>query len=476
MPLFARCSHCSHDFMYPQVAAGRMGPCPKCRKQTLLGPGDGTTYVPPAPPPASPPAPTASGVAPPPVPTLRPGVMIGNRYLLDAELGRGAFGVVYRAFDIELARKPVAIKVLLPEALATPEAVTRFRKELQVLYRVEHANVPAVLGQGEYAGQQYIVLAFVRGKTVREMIPQGGFEDPVAAVKLVTKLVRTLHDIYADGKILHRDVKPANMMVPDGQTDGLYLMDFGLAVCHDQSQRVDGERTQEGTRLGTPLYMSPEQAAGEISSISHASDIYSTGVVLYHLLTGRPPFTSGWPMIAAEIIMKQPDPPSYLRPDIDPELDAIVLKALNKKPIDRYATGAEFAQELELWVAHALVGSSGRGGHTGQRPPLPPGTPPSGPLRRPGTGDTSVVNNGETLDNPPSRTRAGSRLQGPAPASVVVVRPVNEGGSSGLLLKVLAGVAIVAALAIGIFAIVNSNKSEPSTPTKQQNSGKAWER
>lgn len=461
MPLIARCSKCAHEFMYPAVAAGRMGPCPKCRQQTLLGApasaAAGTVFQPTAPP---------SQVVPPPVPALRAGVLLGGRYELADELGRGAFGVVYRAFDTRLERKPVAVKVLLDRALQQPEAVKRFRSEARLLCHVHHAHVPAVLDLGEHAGQQYIVSAFVSGHTVREMIPPGGFDDPAAAVRLVAKLARTLHDIYAAQSILHRDVKPSNMMVPAGQADGFYLMDFGLAVCHDAdaNRMQEGERTQEGTTLGTPLYMSPEQAAGQISAIGHASDIYSAGVVLYHLLTGRTPFVSGWPMIAAEILMKEPDPPSAHRPDLDPELDALVLRALNKRPEDRYATGAEFAHRLELWAARALVGASGRSPAYPRRPAYPDG----GSVRQAprSQSEQSSVVGGDTLDN--GRSGSGTRAAG----SGSTVRDPRKGdeGARGPWMKVLAGAAVLLVVAAVALVVLNNRgpKSEPTPPPKAE--------
>jgi tRNA A-37 threonylcarbamoyl transferase component Bud32 len=425
------------------------------------------------------------------VPAIRFGVLLGERYEIAEELGRGAFGVVYRALDTRLKRKSVAVKILLETALATPDAVRRFRAEAQLLCQVQHAQVPAVLDLGEYSGQQYIVFAFVNGKTVRELIPPGGFADPAAAVRLTAKLARTLHDIYTGQEILHRDVKPANMMVPAGQADGLYLMDFGLAVCHD----TDETRTQEGTMMGTLWYMSPEQAEGRISAIGHPSDLYSAAAVLYHLLTGRPPFDSKWPAIVADILMTEPSPPSYYRPGLDPELDAIVLKGLSKRPADRYPTGAEFAERLELWAARALlsgtaVGSTVGGVSRGPAPgspsvrtvPFDPtggrvAAPPARPPGRPSAGEGSSVVTGSTL---PADPRLSPRGPAPAPAApnpqVVVVTAFPPPPAPAprrppappprdykpLILKVAAVVVALGLLGAGGYALVQMAGTKPA--------------
>lgn len=495
MRLVARCPTCGHEFSYPQVAEGRMGTCPKCRKPALLvppatapttGPDEGGTQLGYGPPPGVAPGVPAPPIPPPPpVPVLRSGVLLGNRYEIAEELGRGAFGVVYRAYDTRLERKSVAVKVLLEKALATADAVRRFRAEARLLCQVHHAQVPAVLDLGEYLGQQYIVFAFVNGRTVRELIPPHGFDDPAAAVRLVAKLTRTLHDIYAGQGILHRDVKPANMMVPAGQADGLYLMDFGLAVCHT----TDETRTQEGTMMGTLWYMSPEQAGGRISETGHQSDLYSAAAVLYHLLTGRPPFTSKWPAIVADILMLDPEPPSFHRPEIDADLDAIVMRGLSKRAQDRYATGAEFAEQLELWAARALVSGTGSGkvhphsytathgrgtgghhhhqvgGHTATA-----GRTAAGPTA---ANEVTSVGNGSTVNERPART---------PPGQVILVKALpkeDEPRPMGLKVAVAAlGVLLLGVLVVGLVLLFRPKPEPAPTVPTPQDGGKAplWKR
>ncbi len=339
------------------------------------------------------------------LPAIRPGAIVGGRYELVEEIGRGAFGVVWKAKDVRLRGKWVAVKMLLERALATPDAVRRFRTEAELLCDVQHAHVPAVLDIGEFAGQQYIVFAFVHGKTVRDLIPPGGYADVVAAVRIAAKLTRTLHDIYAAKSILHRDVKPANMMIPQGEQGGLYLMDFGLAVCHD----TDETRTTDGTILGTPWYMAPEQAEGRIKEIGHTTDLYGAAAVLYHLLTGRPPFNTRGLAVLAEIRFVPPQPPSIYRAGLDSELDEIVIRGLNKRSEDRYRNGAEFAERLELWAARATLkvpkstpvavapGSPGHGSSTHN--PIP-GVRPTATPHRTSLGEASSVVSDSTVGAP----------------------------------------------------------------------------
>ena len=385
MPVVVKCPACGHDFLATS-AAGKGRTCPKCKRAIP----DSGSPVPVAGPATS--STAASGSTTAQGQSIRPGAKVGDRFELVDELGRGAFGVVWKAKDTRLKNKPVAVKMLLERALATPDAVKRFRAEADLLCSVNHAHVPAVLDLGEFANQQYIVFAFVHGQTLRDVIPEGGMLDVVAGVRLAAKLSRTLHDIYSSKSILHRDVKPANVMVPFEQQDGLYLMDFGLAVCHD----TDETRTQDGTVLGTPWYMSPEQAEGRIQEIGHASDLYSAAAVLYHVLTGRPPFNTKGLAVLSDIRFTSPQPPSYFRPGLDGELDGIVLHGLNKMPQDRFHTGAEFAEQLELWAARAkLMGSRiavPAGGYY-----VPAGPPSQSKRSAVSTGEASSIATGSTV-------------------------------------------------------------------------------
>ncbi|MBA4064253.1 MAG: hypothetical protein C0501_11165 [Isosphaera sp.] len=450
----ARCPACGQEFKYPADAAGRTGTCPRCRKAVPLGP----------------PPPAAAG----------PRTLVGDRYELVQELGRGAFGVVYKARDTRLHGKWVAVKMLLERALATPDAVRRFQAEAKLLCGVRHAHVPDILDLGEYGGQQYIVFAFIDGKTVREAIPPGGFADPVEAVRLAVKLTRTLHDIYAAKAILHRDVKPANMMLPAGEQDGLYLMDFGLAVCHD----TDETRTTEGTLLGTPFYMSPEQAAGRIRDTGHTSDLYAAAAVLYHLLTGRPPFDSKMPQILYDIQRVPAAPPSAVRPGLDPRLDPIVLRGLAKRARDRYQTGAEFAEALDGWVVRVkaeawqpqpVAPAPGRRGSGGGSAPH---VPVAEPAEAESVGAESTA--GGLPLAPPPRPVVGrprpARGSGTGVARSLSAQPPPRWGQVAAKVGVVAlALALLAGGAYGLYAALTAGgkPTEPTSPQKD-GGGKIW--
>jgi len=377
----AKCPSCGRDVPGAAGPAGTSVVCPGCRAvlpaadRTVSRPADSLPSV-------------GSAAATAPV----GGLVIDGRYEVTKELGRGAFGVVYQARDRKLDRV-VAIKMLRQEALASDDAVRRFQDEARILCQVNHPHVLPVFDQGEQDGKHYIVFAFIEGKMVKDVLPAKGGMDPVRAARLVAQLAGALHYVYAKHRVLHRDVKPANMMLADGDDAALYLMDFGLAVCH----LADVTRaTQDGTVMGTPAYMPPEQARGRIAEIDHRSDVYSAVVVLFQLLTGRVPFEAGWPGILLEIIQTPAPAPSEFRAGLDPALDAIVRRGLAKAPADRFQTGKELADALEGWAAAARTRSAVVVGGPPVRPgkpggAAPPARRPAGPVEAPNSGTPSVV-------------------------------------------------------------------------------------
>lgn len=288
----------------------------------------------PVPPPSTPPPSMAAITTPPQIPGER---YIG-KYLVKRELGRGGMGAVYLAEQPGLGRE-VAIKQLVASAAADPVALKRFLQEAQVMARTSHPNLVQVHDLELMGAENYIVLEFVRGKSLREWINQGPIPPP--QVFAVMHGVLQALDYAHKRAIVHRDMKPENVLLSD---DGMVkVADFGIARLTDDSG-VGGTATKTGTTVGTPQYMSPEQVAS--SKVDGRSDLYSAGIVLYELVTGQPPFTAsesdGPFTLMAKHVQAPPKPPSVFQPGLDPILEQVILKSIAKRPEDRFQTGEEF--------------------------------------------------------------------------------------------------------------------------------------
>ncbi len=260
-------------------------------------------------------------------------------YKITGILGRGGMGVVYRAIDNKLNRD-VAIKTMVAH-LRTPKFQQRFETEAKSLALINHKGVTRVYDFGISEDTPYLVMDYIEGQTLNT-IADGKPLESARAAEIVMQLADALHACHEQG-IIHRDVKPANViMTPKGVAK---LTDFGIAKQRDDS---DIRRlTSTGEIMGTPAYMAPEQASGVIKKVGPATDVYGAGAVLYELLTGRPPFLSHDPVqIVLMVLGNQPVAPRALQPHIPKDLENIVLKALEKKPADRYATGEQLAKDL----------------------------------------------------------------------------------------------------------------------------------
>jgi serine/threonine protein kinase len=265
-----------------------------------------------------------------------------GRFELRAMLGEGAFGRVYRGFDPEL-RRDVAIKV--PHAGALNEEFReRFIREARAVATVHHPNVCPVYEVGSEGEVPYIVMRFVAGTTLAAIVD--GLKTPMPprnALMIVRKLALGMAAAHAQG-VTHRDLKPANVLYDTANREVL-ITDFGLA-------RVGGEAnlTAKDSFLGTPAYTSPEQANRQIDDVGPLSDLYSIGVILYEMLTGDVPFNGSVMEVAIAHCITPPKPPSHVRPGIDPRLDEIVLKAMAKKPVERFRSAREFADVITEYL------------------------------------------------------------------------------------------------------------------------------
>jgi serine/threonine-protein kinase len=268
--------------------------------------------------------------------------LLGDRYQVGDTLGFGGMSEVHRGRDLRLGRD-VAIKVLRADLARDPTFQARFRREAQNAASLNHPAIVAVYDTGETLGEAgpvpYIVMEYVDGETLRDLLKREGPLPPKRAMEIVADICAALDFSHRHG-IVHRDVKPANVMLT--RAGAVKVMDFGIARAV-----ADGQATVTATAavIGTAQYLSPEQARGE--AVDARSDVYATGCVLYELLTGSPPFTGDSPVaIAYQHVREDPKPPSMLRPGLPPSLDAIVLKALNKNPLNRYQTAAEMRSDL----------------------------------------------------------------------------------------------------------------------------------
>jgi len=276
-------------------------------------------------------------------------------YELKQELGHGGMGVVYRAMQASLGRE-VAVKMILRGQLASPADRQRFEAEAQAAARLDHPGIVPVYEVGEIDGRPYFSMKFVRGTTLAQRLAEGPLPSREAA-RILAAVARAIHFAHMRG-VLHRDLKPSNILLDERGEP--HVTDFGLA-----KQLTDaGTVTKTGAVLGTPAYMAPEQAAGVRGQVGPQSDVYSLGVILYHMLTGRPPFQAASPAEMVMLVLEQdPVPPRMLNPKADRDLEMICLRCL-QKPIDlRYASAAALADDLEAYLNdESIAARSGRFG------------------------------------------------------------------------------------------------------------------
>jgi serine/threonine protein kinase len=265
-----------------------------------------------------------------------------GKYIVQRELGRGGMGAVYLAEQPGLGRE-VAIKELILSAVADPIALKRFMQEAQVMARTSHPNLVQVHDLEQIGDANYIVLEFVRGKSLRDALNQGAL--PLPQTFAIMHGVLQALDYAHKRAIVHRDMKPENVLLSD--EGDVKVADFGIARLMDDSG-AGSTATKTGTTVGTPQYMSPEQVAS--SKVDGRSDLYSAGIMFYELVVGQPPFTAsdadGPFTLMAKHVQAPPKPPSVLRPGLDMGLEEMILKALSKRPEERYQTGQDFDEAM----------------------------------------------------------------------------------------------------------------------------------
>ena len=269
--------------------------------------------------------------------------LLGDRYELDGVVGRGGMAEVYRARDLRLDRT-VAIKTLRADLARDQTFQARFGREAQSAASLNNPSIVAVYDTGEDLSTgvpiPFIVMEFVDGRTVRDLLIEGHRLLPERTLEITSGVLRALEYSHQAG-IVHRDIKPGNVMVT--RNGDIKVMDFGIARAMSDAQAT---MTQTAQVIGTAQYLSPEQARGE--RVDARSDLYSTGCLMYELLTGRPPFTGDSPVaIAYQHVRENPIPPSRLDPSLPSWADSIVLKAMAKSPNDRYQSAAEMQADIQ---------------------------------------------------------------------------------------------------------------------------------
>ncbi len=284
-------------------------------------------------------SPAASGARPVMPTNLAPGTAFGSRYRIEALLGEGGMGAVYKAYDTELGRT-VALKLVRPELATSPQTMQRFKQELLLASKISHKNILRIHDLGDAGGVKFITMALVEGTDLSGLIEKGGRLPFDRALKFTRQLCSALEAAHNEG-VVHRDLKPQNILID--QSDNIYVSDFGLAKSLESEATM---MTRTGQILGTPRYMSPEQV--EAREVDHRADIYSMGLIVYEMFTADIPFRGESAMqLMYQRVTAAPQDPRTIFPEMPDYLANIILKCLERDPARRYQTAREVLDDLD---------------------------------------------------------------------------------------------------------------------------------
>jgi len=360
--------------------------------------------------------------------------LFDGRYRIERKLGAGGMADVYLAEDQELGRR-VAIKILNSRHGNDDQFIERFRREAKNAAALNHPNIVSIYDRGEAEDTYYIAMEFLDGRTLKELIVGRGAAPINVAIEYARQILSALRFAHRHG-IVHRDIKPHNVLV-DGE-GRVKVTDFGIA------RAGTSQMTETGSIVGTAQYLSPEQAKG--GEVDPRSDLYSLGVVLYELLTGKTPFDGETPVeIAMKHLSTTPQPPSKLRPDVPRELDMVVMRALAKNPDERYQSADEMEGDLERVARGARVSATTVDTATQV-------------LRRPAAAAAAASATAATMIAPPPASAA------PPPAVVAEEEEYEEGGDRPLWPWLVAVGFVVAAVIAGFFVWQELSSSTPQVP------------
>src|SRR5262245_38033625 len=348
LPGAGRCSACARRLPETAVASGGPGAsdAPAGRGSSV---GPGASGAPAASGPSDPGGPSRGGTSITSLtgayatgadgPRLVPGTLLGSRYLVEAVLGEGGMGVVYKARDRELNRT-VALKVIRPELTSHPEILERFKREILLASQVTHKNVVRIHDLGEAGDLRFLSMSYIEGESLKGLLEREG---PLSAERRLPMLRSIAGALQAahDAGVVHRDLKPHNVLV--AKDDQPYVGDFGISRSMTAG---GGTMTETGAILGTVDYMSPEQARGEVPD--HRSDIYSLGVMMFEMFTGTLPFHAANPLsVMVKRVHEDAPSPTRVRPGMPPWLSAIIMRALIRDPKLRYQSVTELLRDIE---------------------------------------------------------------------------------------------------------------------------------